>query len=208
MKTYETSKNYELLADLLESGAVIVRRFGGKPWTQFQATKQGKYTSFRGHGRASFISLCQMQNWEFIVPTVEVPEPVTREQQIEMMIPGEWVKHLATGRIGRITGHQCGTSIENKRIDVRWTDGSISNAMPAEAFGAMRLKWWTFSTAPVQLKVIRRDGAETILYFEMDDDLGWCFYDSRHKVRINAREVAEEYVQLNGMPCGELEDVK
>lgn len=206
MKTYEISKNYELLADLLESGAVIVRRFGGKPWTQFQATKQGKYTSFRGHGRASFISLCQMQNWEFIIPTVEVPEPVTRKQQLEMMITGAWVKYLATGRIGRITGY--GTSIETRRIDVRWTDGSTSNAMAAEAFGAMRLKWWIFSTAPVQLKAIRRDGAETILYFEADDVLGWCLYDSRHKVRINAREVAEEYVQLNGMPCGELEDVK
>jgi len=184
MKAYETSKDYELLADLLESGAVTVKRFGGKPWTQFQATKQGKYTSFRGHRRASFISLYQAQNWEFIVPTVETPEPVTRKQQLEMMMIGEYVKHLATGRIGRVTGYGCGTSIETRRIDVRWTDGSTSNAMAAEAFGVMRLKWWIFSTAPVHLKAIRRDGAETILYFEADDALGWCFYDSRHKVSL------------------------
>lgn len=30
MKTYETSKDYNLLADLLESGAVIVKRCGGR----------------------------------------------------------------------------------------------------------------------------------------------------------------------------------
>lgn len=208
MKTYEISKDYELLADLLESGAVIVRRFGGKPWTQFQATKQGKYISFRGHGRASFISLCQMQNWEFIVPTVETPEPVTHEQELCDMKIGAWVKHTKTGRIGKIFEYQCGDKPEQKSIDVCWINAGTTHGMPARECVMMRLKWWTFSTAPVQLKAIRRDGAETILYFESDDDLGWCFYDSRHKVRINAREVAEEYTQLNGMPCGELEEVR
>lgn len=208
MKTYDTSKDYELLADLLESGAVIVKRFGGKPWTQFQATKQGKYTSFRGHGRASFIALCKMQDWEFIVPTVETPEPVTREQELKAMQADVWVKHIATGRIGKISRYRGGDDSEPKLICVRLIRGEELHEIPASEFVMMRLKWWTFSTAPVQLKAIRRDGAETILYFEMDDDLGWCFYDSRHKVRINAREVAEEYTQIDGMPCGELECVR
>lgn len=202
MKIYETSKNYELLADLLESGAVIVKRFGGKPWTQFQATKQGKYTSFRGHGRASFISLCQMQNWEFIVPTVERPEPVTGEQKTALMVPGCRVKYLPSGRIGTVTDR------EADRITVRWTDGCSSLNLPARQFAPMELHWWNFDTAPAMVKAVRRDGMETILFFEPDEDTIWRFRDIRTKEKLNALEVAEEYVQTNGMPCGTLEVVE
>lgn len=202
MKTYETSRDYELLVELLDSGATVIYRYTGKRWSQFTATRTGKTVSYQGHGKESFIELCRRQGREFIVPTVERPEPLTGEQKTALMVPGCHVKYLPSGRIGTVTDR------EADRIAVRWTDGCSSPNLPARQFAPMELRWWNFDTAPAMVKAVRRDGMETILCFEPDEDMTWRFRDIRTKEKLNAREVAEEYVQTNGMPCGTLEVVE
>ena len=168
MKTYEISKDYELLADLLESGAVIVKRFGGKPWTQFPSHKAGKIHQ---------LSRTRTRLVHLTLPGAELgihrpdrryagagdAQTATRNDDHRRV--GETPRHRTHRTVHRIRMRNIQST--QGRIDVRWTDGSTSNAMAAEAFGAMRLKWWIFSTAPVQLKANpARWRRKPILYFE------------------------------------------
>lgn len=150
-------------------------------------------------------------DWEHSVVALKLPAEKRLPNWCKI---GAWVWHKPHNAFAKITSIT-ENYVEWKYIPpVQYGNGTVQSTAGnirymAEDLSHAYVRPWTFEEAPVLLKVRNRNGEFDILYLEYqsaDDGADqFMYFSQRNEEDLVLGTVAEEFIQLDGSPCGVLE---